>query len=143
MDLDEHNPSGGKYVGAKMQAEQLKASQTRRVGNLVETIVEAKHDRTWVFSSEPQETPNTGYYRDRAGRLPYELICADTATAKLVGVVFVDPQTVIAEAKGQRRAEYDAQHGDGAFDSLQPEPVTVEQKAPVAKKTTAAPAAAK
>jgi hypothetical protein len=123
MDQDEHNPQGGKFIGAKLVAIEVSPKKWRKIGRYIETTQEARYDRTWTFSTVPVEIPSTrgaptGYYCDRIKR--GELIAADPACAAAVGVPFRDPAAVIAASKAARRAEFDAQHGSGAFDALQP-----------------------
>lgn len=144
MDLDEHNPKAGKYVGAKLVATEIAPRKSRKVGKIFEVTQEARFDRAWVFSPLPQEVPAsngclTGYYRDRVVR--NELLAADKECAAAARIEFVDPATIIAASKAARRAEYDAQHGVGAFDSMQPEttPETVRSEATADQKRSAKP----
>jgi hypothetical protein len=128
MDLDEHNPKPGKYVGAKLVASETAPRRSRKVGKVFEVTQEARFVRTWDFSPNPQDVPApngvlTGYYRDRVIR--NELLAADEECAAAARIQFRSPVTIIAESKAARRAEFDLQHGAGAFDALQPEePIT-------------------
>lgn len=138
---------GIKYIGAELVADEVQMRKTRRVGNAIETTQEARYDRRWKFSLAPVEVPApkgklTGYYSDRVRR--NELLAANEATAAAAGLPkFIEPGVIIAESKALRRAEFDAQHGAGAFDALQPEEETpaVEAIKPpvVAKQVTAEP----
>lgn len=123
MDPVEHNPQGGKYVGAKLKAVQTSPRQTRKVGRYTEVLQEAAHDRIWEFSRAPADIPSvrggvSDYYRDRIRT--NDLIPADEACATAAGVKFIDPALVIASSRAKRKSEWDAQHGVGSFDSLQP-----------------------
>lgn len=123
MDLDEHNPHGGKYIGAKLKAVEVQPKKWRKVGRAIETTHEARYDRQWEFSDKPQQIPArngapSGYYQDRLRSR--ELIPADRECASACGVRFVSPAEAIEESKAARRLEFDAQHGTGAFDALQP-----------------------
>lgn len=114
----------GKFVGAKLVANKLTERKTRKVGRYFEVIQDARYDRVWEFSSAPVEVDAEGgrpapYYLERLRE--GSLIPADQSCATACGVEFADPAVVIAKSKEARRAEFDAQHGDGAFDELQPQ----------------------
>jgi hypothetical protein len=128
----------GKFVGAKLVANQLVAKKTRKIGRYFETTQEAQFDRVWEFSSAPVDVESEGgrpssYYLERIRE--GALIPADEACASACGVKFERPELAIERSKAARRSEFDAQHGAGAFDALQPAPAVapaVENKKPPA-----------
>ena len=110
------------YVGARLEAKLIKAGSYRRVGNKDVILEHPEHDRTWVFATEPVRVPNTGFYRDRAGKSPYELFPGDAKTAAYLGYRdFVSAEKLIAEHRALRIAEFDAQHGEGSWQELEDE----------------------
>lgn len=132
----------GRFVGAKLVATQTAERKTRKIGRYFEVTQDAAFDRAWEFSSAPVDVPGFAgrpapYYLEqlREG----SLIPADEACAVACGVKFVSPADVIAKTKTTRRAEYDSQHGAGAFDALQPQlpPVPETQKSPATPKRAA------
>lgn len=142
LDLDEHTSSPGKYIGAVMVATELTPRKWRKIGRYSETTQEARYERTWKFTNAPVSIPApkgapTGYYRDRLAR--GELIAADQECAIAARIPWRDPAIVLEESKSARRAEYDAQHGNGAFDALQP----VAESKPVESKPETKPTVAK
>lgn len=91
-----HNPDRG-WVGARLEAVQIKPARTVKVGNAVLTLEEAEYERTLVFDHEPTTLPETPYYLAALRR--GELVAADEATAKMAGLKFVDPEKALADAK--------------------------------------------
>lgn len=138
----DNDATGIKYIGAKLTATEVAPKKWRKVGTAVETIQEARFDRSWTFIDGPVEVPApggklTGYYSDRIKR--NELLAYDVECARGAGVAFREPKVVIAESMAARKSEFDAQHGDGAFDELQPKPSKAEPQ----KVTADAPKSAK
>ena len=123
----------GKFVGAKLVANKLAERKTRKVGRYFEVTQDAVYDRVWEFSSSPVEVQAEGgrpapYYLERLRE--GSLIPADPDCAVACGMEFIDPVVVIAKSKEARRSEFDAQHGSGAFDALQPQSVSEPVRAP-------------
>lgn len=131
----------GKFVGAKLVANKIVERKMRKVGRYLEVTQDAVYDRVWEFSSSPVEVQAEGgrpalYYFERLRE--GSLIPADPACAVACGMEFIDPVVVIAKSKAARRTEFDAQHGSGAFDALQPGIVPVapaQAPAPVTSET--------
>jgi hypothetical protein len=121
------------FVGARVEATLVKAGTTRRIGGKEVTLEHATHDRTWVFNPEPVRVPNTGFYRDRAAKLPYELFPGDAQTAAYLSYSnFTSAAKLIEAEKVKRIAEFDAQHGEGSWQQLEDErnPKPVVELAP-------------
>jgi hypothetical protein len=110
------------YVGARVTARLLKAGSSKRVGTKDVPLEYPEHDRTWVFNPDPVRVPNTGFYRDRAGKLPYELFPGDAQTAAYLGYRDFTSAAKLIEAEKQKRiAEFDDQHGPGSWQQLEDE----------------------
>ncbi len=109
------------FIGATQTAKLVRAGHSRRVAGRSVVQESERHERTWEFDPNPVTLPNTGYYRDRAGKRPYELIAGDKRTAAALGVEFVEPKIIIEETRKLRVAEFDAQHGQGAWQELEDE----------------------
>lgn len=107
------------YVGARIVgAVELRPKVTRNVNGVTQVISGARHLLTWEFDPKPVKVPNTGYYRDRAGKAPFELFAGDARTAAALGQDFVEPAKQIEAHRLLRVAEFDAQHGQGAWQEL-------------------------
>lgn len=127
------------YVGARVEAKVIKPGSSRRIGGKNVPVEFPEHDRTWVFNPEPVCVPNTGFYRDRAGKLPYELFPGDARTAAYLGYREYVPAAKLIEAERLKRiAEFDAQHGEGTWQMLEDErnPKSVEVTPPAIETVT-------
>lgn len=133
-DPAEDNPALG-HVGAALKVTVITPGSVRKIGRHEQVTEQPTEDRAWEFDPNPVRVPNTAYYRDRAGRAPYELFPGDAATARYLGYKdFTSSADLIEAHRKLRVAEFDAQHGEGSWQQLE------DERNP---KTPTAPATAK
>jgi hypothetical protein len=134
IDFFKHG-TGRRWVGAKLKATETRAQESERVGKLAQVVVESEHQHHWAFATEPVSIPFSDYYVERIRH--GELIAADAATAGRAGVKLAPFAEVLAAAKAKAVADYDAQHGTGAW-LANNEPI-ITTSAPEASSETTAP----
>lgn len=106
-----------KWVGAELDAEQTKPIEQFEPGDL---RTPRQITRFRFHFAEPTALPTTPYYADRIR--DGELIAADEATARYVGVKFRSPADALAAAKDKAIADWQAREGEAppnvdAFDT--------------------------
>ena len=120
-DPAEDNPALG-HIGAKLNVTVIKPGSVRKIGRHEQVTEQPTEDRAWEFDPNPVRVPNTAYYRDRAGRVPYELFPGDINTARYLGYKdFTSAADLIDAHRKLRIAEFDAQHGEGSWQQLEDE----------------------
>jgi len=72
-----------------------------------------------TYRDTPVKCRATKYHRDRIVR--GELFLASPEVAHYLGITYREPKALLAEAKAKAIADFDAQHGEGAWLSLHPE----------------------
>jgi hypothetical protein len=93
---------------------------------------------TFSFEAEPVTATATRYVRTRISC--GELILATPEAADDLGIAYIDPAKLLEKYKAAAVAQYDAQHGDGAWakaDALRNPPTKSDEPAKPARKTTA------
>ena len=110
--LDPDAASGAeRHIGAKRTTQTL--AKFGGVDALGRTIADPRgaglYETTWAFSSDPVTVHDTPYHRQRLAC--GELFPADRETARLLGVVFVEPDKALAAAKAAAAASYALAHG--------------------------------
>lgn len=80
----EREEFSGRWVGATPKIEVVGEALT--VGTLTGYATgEAQHEVTWTFSADPQDVPDSGYYRDRIRE--GALVLVDAADAAKLGLL--------------------------------------------------------
>jgi hypothetical protein len=77
------------------------------------------HYLTFAHADEPVTVDNTAYYRKRVAC--GDLIAHDVATAIACGIrgeLFVEPEKLLAQIKAAAIRQFDAENGEGAFETL-------------------------
>lgn len=116
--VDDSQPR--QHVGAKLSATQVSKAVSVRVKGKVHTARPAVHDRTWTHSIEPVAIDISSlvvraYYRRHVN--DGSLFAADVESWVALGndkATFVDPITLLAEAKVFAIANHVANHGEDA-----------------------------
>jgi len=108
----------GRYVSATMQAIETQPQVTRTIGTMTEILNHAQHDRTWDFSDQAVTVPNSPYYM-RAIK-DGTLFPANEQTAQQAGLKLLSRAGYLKAARAAAKAEFDAMHGAGTFDSVNP-----------------------
>jgi len=108
------------HIGARLEADLIRPGSVRKIGKREQITEQPVYDRRWVFDPNPVKLPNTAYYRDRAGKAPYELFPSDEKTARYLGYKsFTSVADLIEAHRKLRVAEFDAQHGAGSWQELE------------------------
>ena len=129
----EDNPKLG-YIGAVLKVEVVSPGSVRKIGKHEQVTEAPGQIRTWEFSADPVRVPNTAYYRDRAGRAPFELFPGDETTARYLGYKnFKSSADLVAAHRALRISEFDAQHGEGSWQMLEDERNPKQSIPPAAK----------
>lgn len=128
--------TGRRWVGARLVANETRKREVERVGGLTQVVAEAEHTHDWQFESGPVRIPISDYYLERIRH--GELIAGDEFSAQKAGVPFVDPLTILSDAKARAVAEFDGQHGEGAWAQLNEPAAETTQGEPSAQPQPAA-----
>lgn len=142
IDSQDQSMAAAVFVGCKMvDTVETHATQYQRLGTKQIVISPARHYSRWAYSKAPVALPNTGYYRQAI--LCGDLIAADEKTLRAAGGVgFIDPQKVLADARENAIAHFDASTGEGAWVEMgSQEPIWIEDDAPSAPDAPATPVA--
>jgi hypothetical protein len=100
----DHYP-GVRHIGAT-----VKSRMVKKVGEGAASQ-NSRYDVTMTYSmAAPTELVNTPHHRDAIST--EQIIAADEATAKIAGIQFRDPATVLAGHRKRVVAEWLAQHGE-------------------------------
>lgn len=106
------DPTTRALVGAKLDRERTIITKAGVSGDALRHSLQ---ETRYVFDLGVIELPDTAYYRRRIQ--DGELLAADEATARSVGIKFVDPEITRKAAKDAARKAFDATYGEGSFDS--------------------------
>ena len=105
------DPSTRSFVGVTLASAELVREGSTEPGALNRPRYSYRYD----FVDGDIEIPDTAYYRRRI--MSGELLAADAATAKRVGIEFVDPEQLRYAAELAAKAAVDEALGEGAFEA--------------------------
>jgi hypothetical protein len=131
-DPHEDSPSAGPVGAALTEVVEIKKATQMRVAGVDMETSQAQHDHRFVYSKVPVSIPNTPYYRYavKCG----DLVAADSKTASLCGIKFEDAEKVLAKAKADAVAKFDAETDQDAYKLFgSVEPLYMQDDAPVTK----------
>lgn len=132
VDVNQH-VAERRWVGARVGAELLEKAQVEVVRGRTHETRSARHKLHIEYATEPEEVPNTAYYRERVRT--GDLFAADAKTALVSGLLAFTP-VAAAEAKARETAlaQWAAENGfdpdplPGPFFSASPSAPAPEAK---------------